>query len=55
MWKKAIWIAPLLALLLMGVGKVEGRRYEQYGVSGGPFELVVINKSGMPLELNLTG
>ena len=55
MWKKAIWIAPLLALLLMGVGKVEGRRYEQNGVAGGPFELVVVNKSGMPLELSLTG
>jgi len=55
MWKKLALLAPLLALLLMGIGKVEGRRYEQNGVEGGPMLLVVINKSGMPLELSLTG
>ena len=55
MWKKLALLAPLLALLLMGVGKVEGRRYQQNGVEGGPMLLVVINKSGMPLELSLIG
>jgi hypothetical protein len=45
----------LLAPLLMGVGKLEGRRYQATGVAGGPFELVLVNKSGMPIEMTLTG
>jgi hypothetical protein len=56
MWKKLVWVAPVLALLLMGADRNRSHRPipEAAGYTG-PNELLVINKSGMPIEMTLTG
>jgi len=56
MWKKVVWMVPLLALVLMGADRNRSHRPipEAAGYTG-TNELLVINKSDMPIEMTLTG